>query len=534
MPQRQTLPGIHLVNDEARNRWRAYYTERRSEGGTGQRRQFVATDKKVAIAKAEQARTLWLSRGASPKVRTTSATTVQDWLVTWRGRDSGRPGNWRESTSLRAHSLLNGVLAVGSPRFLALPIGQARPSDIEEVIMALQKSGPNRKAWSARTARHAHSVLRGAFADALREGIISTNPAVGAALPKLTEKEKTRVEVLTDDEMRDLARVLMEWATHHAIGAAELAPPYARYASLSLTCLMLGLRQGEARGLRWESVSLLDAKKSGKTPSIKITSTITAGRRLVEKEPTSPRTKSGPPKSSAGTRTLPLPANLAHLLLLQREAQPEGTLHVWPAGHRPKSKMINRASQKRWVAKYGDLLDADGKLSEVEAVRRARENHEWDFPVEVGPVRLCLKAAVKEAKLNRWLHVDEREKSAETDTWPDAPECEKPKCAGISRHWHLTVHGLRHSAISAMLRHGGSLFAVAKWAGHRSVRLVLDTYGAATDEEVSTFGDDMERITHGDYQEPPPAPVPPGSRNPQGGKDGDINQLEREFWDEML
>lgn len=51
--------------------------------------------------------------------------------------------------------------------------------------------------------------------------------------------------------------------------------------------------------------------------------------------------------------------------------------------------------------------------------------------------------------------------------------CEK---AGLPEEKHVTIHGLRHSGISYMLRHGMSVEVVSKFAGHKSIQVTQNTY----------------------------------------------------------
>ena len=50
---------------------------------------------------------------------------------------------------------------------------------------------------------------------------------------------------------------------------------------------------------------------------------------------------------------------------------------------------------------------------------------------------------------------------------------------------HVTIHGLRHSGISYLLRHGVPVEVVSKMAGHRSIQITLDTYYSVLEEQKS-------------------------------------------------
>lgn len=51
--------------------------------------------------------------------------------------------------------------------------------------------------------------------------------------------------------------------------------------------------------------------------------------------------------------------------------------------------------------------------------------------------------------------------------------CEK---ANLPKEKHVTIHGLRHSGISYMIRHGMPVEVVSKMAGHKSIQVTLNTY----------------------------------------------------------
>lgn len=57
------------------------------------------------------------------------------------------------------------------------------------------------------------------------------------------------------------------------------------------------------------------------------------------------------------------------------------------------------------------------------------------------------------------------------------------KAAGLPSDKHVTLHGLRHSGISYMLRHGMPIEVVSKMAGHKSIQITLDTYYSVLEEQ---------------------------------------------------
>jgi integrase len=89
------------------------------------------------------------------------------------------------------------------------------------------------------TVRHLHRMIRVALQDAVIDGLIAENPARNL---RLSHRYRPRFTPLTSAE----AKLLLKTARHDRL--------YALYA----VALALGLRRGEALGLRWEDVDLVD------------------------------------------------------------------------------------------------------------------------------------------------------------------------------------------------------------------------------------------------------------------------------------
>lgn len=57
------------------------------------------------------------------------------------------------------------------------------------------------------------------------------------------------------------------------------------------------------------------------------------------------------------------------------------------------------------------------------------------------------------------------------------------KRAGLDENKNVTIHGLRHSGISYMLRHGVPIEVVSKQAGHRAIQVTLETYYSVIEKQ---------------------------------------------------
>lgn len=85
--------------------------------------------------------------------------------------------------------------------------------------------------------RRVHAVLHAALEEAVRGDLIPRNPATHANKPKVRQQEREPLDA-------DQARAFLDAARGD------------RYEALYVLCLMGGLRQGEALGLKWSDIDL--------------------------------------------------------------------------------------------------------------------------------------------------------------------------------------------------------------------------------------------------------------------------------------
>ena len=102
----------------------------------------------------------------------------------------------------------------------------------KKLYAKMQRSG-----LSAGTAHHVHRTLRNALNEAVRRDHLARNPVLQAKAPRLIEEE---VEPYGIEEIQRLLKAVSERRN----GARWVA------------ALALGLRQGEALGLKWSDVDL--------------------------------------------------------------------------------------------------------------------------------------------------------------------------------------------------------------------------------------------------------------------------------------
>jgi integrase len=152
--------------------------------------------------------------------RTTLEDFMQQWLRT--AKSSLRPNTWKQySQIVRQHII---------PDLGRIKLKDLRPDHIQSLYASKQEAGVG-----LHTIRLIHAVLHRAFAQALRWGLVTRNPADAVDRPKPGRKEMKALDA-------GQARVLL-----NAIEGERLEALY----YLAITT---GLRQGELLGLRWSDL----------------------------------------------------------------------------------------------------------------------------------------------------------------------------------------------------------------------------------------------------------------------------------------
>ena len=173
-----------------------------------------------------------LHRAAHGEAPLPERETVAEYLKRWL--DDKRP-ELRVRTYESYEQVVRNHLTPGLGRLRLARLG---PRDVSVWLRRLEKQGV-----SARTRRYARSVLRSALNQALRWELVSRNAAALTAPPRYRPRE---IQPLTPAQ----ARTLLEAVRGH------------RLAALVSVGLGLGLRLGEALGLRWNDVDSDSGKLS--------------------------------------------------------------------------------------------------------------------------------------------------------------------------------------------------------------------------------------------------------------------------------
>ncbi|MEU0990692.1 site-specific integrase [Streptomyces sp. NPDC005953] len=260
-------------------------------------RRHVERKTKSDVAKA--VKELEQQRDAKTLRKPGRAWTVTTWLTHWV--ENIAPLAVNENTmvgygvAVRKHLI---------PGLGAHKLDQLKPEDIEHFYSRMQTRGS-----AAGTAHQVHRTFRTALNEAVRRGHLGQNPVRLAKAPRVRE---TEVEPFTVEEVRRLLK------------AADARRNSARWA----VALALGLRQGEALGLKWTDVNLdtgvLMVRRSRRRPQY--------AHGCPEREqcgrkagycPTRTRTnpETADTKSRAGRRAVGLPQQLGDLLRKHQERQ---------------------------------------------------------------------------------------------------------------------------------------------------------------------------------------------------------------------
>ncbi|WP_431894639.1 tyrosine-type recombinase/integrase [Nonomuraea sp. bgisy101] len=240
--------------------------------------------------------------------------TVEKWLNHWI-ENIAVPPAIRESThsGYKVDVTKHLIPGIGAHR-----LDKLQPEHLEKLYAKMQRSGS-----SAGTAHHVHRTIRAALNEAVRRGHLSKNPATLAKAPVLSDEE---IEPYDVDEIRRLLKA-----------AEELPRNSARWG----IALALGLRQGEALGLRWENVDLdkgtLRVRRSRQRPKYAHgCGDKPCGRKpgfCPKREQINQATADT--KSKAGRRTIGLPDELVDLLRKHKAEQDkdrEAARQLWQEG----------------------------------------------------------------------------------------------------------------------------------------------------------------------------------------------------------
>jgi integrase len=204
--------------------------------------------------------------------------TVGELLTSWL-EDTVRPAvrwsTFKSYQEIAEHHLM--------PRLGPIRLTALTPQHVQALL-----NEKARKRLSPRTVQYIRDVLRNALNKAMRWGLVIRNVAELVDVPRIPRAERITMDA-------EQARRFLEVVRGHDLEA------------LYTVALAVGLRQGEALGLKWEDISFSRRSLTVRRALQRVSGKLT----FVE------------PKSTTSRRTIPLPAVVIDALHRHRERQSE-------------------------------------------------------------------------------------------------------------------------------------------------------------------------------------------------------------------
>lgn len=225
----------------------------------GSRRRKTVSGKTKKIA---QQKFVALKREVEKGGGLTANITVEDWLNHWIENIASERVRERTLQGYRVYLRTWLIPYLGGKR-----LDKLNEDHIRALYREMKLQGK-----SDGTQRLAHAILRRALVVAEREKRITRNPAANLDPPKVTVNHRTPLTTIQAKQI---------------LADLDGDPLAARW----VAALLLGLRQGEALGLKWEDVDMKSGTIKIRRELIRIT-----GKGLVET----------PPKSATSLRTIPM------------------------------------------------------------------------------------------------------------------------------------------------------------------------------------------------------------------------------------
>ena len=249
-------------------------------------RKYKEVERKLAEARGDTARGI---------VFDAEGVTVGAFLIRWL-EDVVRPNKTHRTYATHLQQARSHIIpALGRIKLKAI-----RKAHIDRLYADLLRDKPEGSGLAPTSVRRVHAVLHAALEEAVRGDLIPRNPAAHANKPKVRQEE---IEPLDGEQ----AQAFLEAARG------------ARYEALYVLCLMAGLRQGEALGLKWSDIDLDEG-------TLRVNRQLQRVRRDGEK---SGKLVFSEPKN-ASRRTVGLPQRAVAALRSHRKRQLEEKLQAGP------------------------------------------------------------------------------------------------------------------------------------------------------------------------------------------------------------
>ncbi len=302
-----------------------------------------------------------------------------------------------------------------------MKLKDVKPHHVKDTLvrlseMVMEGGRGKGKTMSSRTLGMVRMRLKAMFHEAVVDQLIYFNPCEAVKRIK-TGVPETVSKVLDFGQM----------TRFHELGLALYEANVLRLFPALFTAASLGLRRGEACGLRWQDVDL--------------------GQNLIHirQTITTPKGKPhfGEPKTRHSKRDIPIPQSLKNILLL----------------HQEKQNLERERANDAWRNTGAVFATETGTYTHPDNLERAL-NHlvTWSDPVNFTPQR-CKAVSVKS----------------------------RPKLELIIKSGgklpDLNPHDLRHTAATLLLRRNVPVEVVSRILGHSKVSVTLDIYRHVLESE---------------------------------------------------
>ena len=231
---RKRKAGDGTVRQRKDGRWEGRIVIGYDDNGYPKTKNVLAKTKKECVEKLQKLKEE-CSGLKSEKVR--SEMPFGDWLTYWYENHSKpkiRPTTQETYESrIRLHII---------PEIGDIPLNKLTQNDLQQFYGRLKKSGRKRftdkygEGLSDRMVRMCHATCRSALEQAVQDGLIRVNPALGCKLPP---KKAREMQVLTREELQ---RFLIQ-------------AKFEGYYEVFLLDLATGLRRGELMALQWDDLN---------------------------------------------------------------------------------------------------------------------------------------------------------------------------------------------------------------------------------------------------------------------------------------
>jgi integrase len=339
--------GASSIYQDKDGGWHGRVTVGVKDDGTADRRHVRGKTKAEVTRKV---RDLERARDLGIVSKTGAKWTVKTWLTHWVEDIA--------SLSVRPNTLSGYRVAVYVhliPGLGAHRLERLQPEHLERFYKKMQAAGSK-----PATAHQAHRVIRAALNEAMRRGHLARNVATLAKAPRITEEEVIPYSVT------EVQALLAEAGKH-------------RNSTRWAIALALGLRQGEALGLKWADIDLeagmMRVRQARQRPKYAHGCAEPCGRKHAGRCPQRVQTNADADetKSRAGKRTIGLPAELVRLLKLHRQEQDRertAARQLWQEGGwvfatETGLPLIPRTDWDRWKELLKSAGIRDGRLHDA-------------------------------------------------------------------------------------------------------------------------------------------------------------------------